>query len=174
MTLGPLLIGIYVFVFCRFMLWRTFGIPCWLVRNSPSSQRRCSARPHSVSSAATDLNNFGEITGSSLTGSGDWRATRWIVQPAPPSQQVALLDQGIQDLVAAGSLAPGVATALSAQLAAVQQALGSDNNTAASNVLGAFINALSAMLRTGRLTDAEATSLIAGAGRVVNQLGGGT
>ena len=48
----------------------------------------------------------------------------------------------------------------------------SGNTRAAVNQLRAFINSLEALVRSGRLTDAQATSLIVDAERLIDQLGG--
>ena len=76
------------------------------------------------------------------------------------------------DLIAAESLNEGETTSLHANLDAADRMVTSGETTAAVNQLEAFVLSLEAIVRSGRLTEAEATTLLVGAARLIDDLGG--
>ncbi len=125
-----------------------------------------------TSSSATDVNHFGEIVGSSLTTSGVWHATLWTIQPPDPKRQIDRLQALVEELASDGSLSQGQTNSVVVKLDAARRQLARDNLTAAANQLGAFINSVEALELSGQLGEADTASLIVGAQRLVEQLGG--
>ena len=125
-----------------------------------------------ANSSATDLNNFGQVVGASETALGESHATLRALQPPPPQTQLQRLADEVQAFAENGSLVQGAANSLTAKLEASSQMAENGNTIAAVNQLRAFINSLQAIVRSGRLTEAQAMSLIVGAERLIEQLGG--
>jgi DNA/RNA endonuclease G (NUC1) len=87
-----------------------------------------------------------------------------VLTPAQGAQNAAAL---VDQLVAAGRLAAGNATSLSAKLRAATDALQRGNPAAAVNQLGAALRELDAMTGSGRLAAADAEALRSYIGRVI-------
>jgi hypothetical protein len=71
-------------------------------------------------------------------------------------QQAALLIAQVNDLVSGGVLNEGNGNALTVKLNAAMASLNAGNVTAGVNQLHAFINQVNALLRSGKLTAAQA------------------
>jgi Beta-galactosidase jelly roll domain len=110
---------------------------------------------------AIDVFNFGFITGL------DYKATITI----EACTLEALLD-GVEALVAAGNLSRDQGHALSVKLAAALHLLERGKTKAAGNVIGAFLNQVGALVRSRRLSDADAGLLRDQAACVRTQLHG--
>jgi hypothetical protein len=68
------------------------------------------------------------------------------------------------------SLPEGTLNALNATLRAADTALGRGNRTAATNQMGAFINQVEALARSGRVTRAQADRVISAADRIIRSI----
>jgi len=91
-------------------------------------------------------------------------------QPPTPAQQIQSMRDYIAQLVIAGALNSGRGTALQAKLNAADQALSRNQKKAAANMLGAFVNQVEALVRTGRLGTMESQFLIGTANQVVSRI----
>jgi hypothetical protein len=110
---------------------------------------------------AIDVFNFGILTGL------DYKAT--ITVEACTLE--ALLDH-VEALVAAGKLSRAQGHALSVKLAAALRQLERGKTKAAGNIIGAFLNQVEALVRSRRLSDADAGPLRDQAACVRTQLHG--
>lgn len=88
--------------------------------------------------------------------SDDATQTVTVLTLAGGLQQAGVL---VDQLVAAGKINRGAANALQVKLDAAAKSLDNGNNGAAANQLEALLNELDAMVRSGRLTDADAAAL---------------
>jgi DNA/RNA endonuclease G (NUC1) len=82
--------------------------------------------------------------------------------------------QGIADLgaaLSAVSLNSGEVNSLEAKLQVAAKQLAKDNPTPATNILGAFINEMQAMMQSGRVSQAEGSPIVAYAQRVMASMG---
>jgi uncharacterized membrane protein len=81
-----------------------------------------------------------------------------------PAQAVADEVAAIADLVDSGTIPPNVAQSLISKL---QAALSATQPNAAINELGAFVNKVNALLKSGRISSATAAELIEAANRII-------
>jgi len=122
-------------------------------------------------SAGSDISAFGKVAGYAQNPQGYWHAALWTVPPAPAAQ-IDRLQGLVGELLDAGTLRGGEANALLSKLGSADRQAAKGNTTAAANQLGAFINGVEALARSGRMSVEEAEALISGAARIVDQLGG--
>ncbi len=116
-------------------------------------------------SYAVEINNAGQIVGVSLsTDMTVSRALLWT--PSTPQEQVAAIISRVKELLAEGVLARGEAMAMLAKLEAAAAQLAEGDVTAGCNVLQAFINHVTARMKTGKVPADEARSLIEAAQNV--------
>ena len=87
-----------------------------------------------------------------------------------PAQGVQNAIDMIGTLVASGKLDDGNANSLTSKLNAALKQLANGKNTPAGNQLKAFLNELDAMVRSGRLSDADADPMRAVVGRLIASL----
>lgn len=126
-------------------------------------------------SGAKDLNEIGHAAG--FTHRYGFIPVRWTIDldlacvpTATPAEQMAELADEVGALEDAGVLSRGVANALTAKLDAALNQLDRDNTTAAANQLGAFINAVEALIRSGRLHADTGAELIASARAIIDAI----
>lgn len=95
------------------------------------------------------------------TGNTGYVALLWAVPPPlPPTiQKINAVQTQLASLVTAGALAAADAAGLTAKLDATAQAIGRGSPTAASNVLDALLNQLAALVRSKRISQADADAL---------------
>ncbi|MFA6165263.1 MAG: hypothetical protein WC700_01470 [Gemmatimonadaceae bacterium] len=93
-----------------------------------------------------------------------------IVEVLESSDQVGLLQEEVNDLIAQGVLSPAQAEGLLAKLAAILDKIEKGQLKAASNQLGAFSNQVSAFANAGLLTEAQAKHLMDAAAYAAAQL----
>lgn len=91
------------------------------------------------------------------------------VTPSPDTQLEDIEDE-VAGLVGAGTLGSGNGNALRAKLESARASLADGDCDSARNKIGAFINQVSALVGTGRLTETEGQSLIDAANAVVEDL----
>ena len=89
-----------------------------------------------------------------------------------PLQGIANLGPMVAALGGRGGLNPGQLNSLQVKLHNASARLGEGNGTAASNVLGALLNELDALVRSGRVGDAAAAPIAEYARRVIASIGG--
>jgi hypothetical protein len=111
------------------------------------------------SGAAGDVNNHGQVVGSSAG-----HATMWVLPVSIPSALDQLMAQ-----VAAYGLPNGLTHALTVKLEACLASWQRDRSNAAANQIGAFIHEVNAK-RGKALTDAQADTLIRMAEIIVQAL----
>jgi N-formylglutamate amidohydrolase len=87
-----------------------------------------------------------------------------------PAQGVAALGALVTALVDRGVVAAGTGNSLQAKLDAAARQIERDNANAAGGQLGAFVNEVEAMARTGRLPAADAAALTTLAQRIVRSM----
>jgi len=85
-------------------------------------------------------------------------------------QGIAGLQTLVSTLERTGSLSQGNANALLATLRAAAASLARGNETSAVNQLEAFVNQVNAMVRSDRLTQAQADAMTAAAGRIIRSI----
>ena len=132
------------------------------------------------------INGSGMVGGYLRSGTLPAHATLWTVsvRPATPSEEIAILTDGIQSLAAAGKISAGEARSLMVLLAAAARQVGSlqaavamrqtydpGATAAAARLFEAFIRRIEALVRAGRLTESEAAPLIEAAQNAISQLG---
>jgi hypothetical protein len=93
-----------------------------------------------------------------------------VVTVITPQQGLEPAAGMIQQLASAGKLEAGNANSLSSKLSAAQLQLAKGNSTPAANQLSALLNEIDAMVRSGRLSAADAEQLQALVSRVVRSL----
>ncbi len=77
----------------------------------------------------------------------------------PPAEGIARAQGMVAALLTAGSISAGETESLQAKLLAAARAVGRGNTAAADGVLGALLNELDALVRSGRLSEAAAAPL---------------
>ena len=87
-----------------------------------------------------------------------------------PAERIALLSGDVAALVSDGKLTPGRGHSLRAKLAAAQARAARGRSISASHLLEAFAHEVGALLRTGRLPEAEGRALLAEASDIAAQL----
>lgn len=116
-------------------------------------------------------NSSGQISGSS-----DYEysvvAVLWEVElpPPTPQKQIALIDIKVDALVNTDILDQGEGTALVSKLDAATVQVNNENNKAARNILGAFLNTVEAFVNSERLTSVQAQPLIDSTNTAINSL----
>ncbi|PWT94311.1 MAG: hypothetical protein C5B55_02930 [Blastocatellia bacterium] len=90
---------------------------------------------------------------------------------ATPAEGLSNLISQIQGLVSAGVLNQGQGNSLIVKLEAAQASIASGNSNAACNQVGAFINEVDALIKSGRLTSAQGLQLIGEAETILGGLG---
>ena len=104
-------------------------------------------------------------TGATSTNPADFTMT-FTDEVDEPSLQIAAIGAAVELLESGGALRTGLANALSAKLdAAISEV--NDQPLAAANILGAFVNQVTALVRTGRLNAEDGASLISAAEDVI-------
>ena len=98
------------------------------------------------------------------------RTTAIFLVQRPAGEQIDVLIDLVDALVADGVINGGQATALKAKLEAAQQSAANGNATAAANQLNAFINQVEALVAAGILTAEEGDALIATAETILDSL----
>lgn len=83
-----------------------------------------------------------------------------LIPPPPPETQIANLTTAVNALVTSAVLSSGNANALTGKLDAALQQIANGNTTAAKNQLNAFVNQANALVKSKRLTSAQAQALI--------------
>ena len=121
---------------------------------------------HSYGSAGTFTVTV-QISDGSVTSSRT--ATVTVLTPVQGVQSVAALVSG---LASAGKLSNGNANSLLAKLNAASKQLDRGNTNPVSGQLGAFLNELDAMVRSGRLSPADAEPMRVLAQRILQSIGG--
>jgi pullulanase len=100
------------------------------------------------------------------------RTAAVFVAMRPPADQVALLAGDVQALAAAGLLKRGNASALLAKLGAAERHLRQGALPPARGELGAFVNQVEALAKTGQLPAVQAEALLAEARAILALIGG--
>lgn len=101
----------------------------------------------------------------------DLRLTRLSQGPIPtPAQQIDSLRARVDGLMAAGRLDQAEGRALTAKLDAAARALARGQEDTAANVLGAFVQQVEALVRTGRLPATDGQALMEAARLLIAQL----
>ena len=113
--------------------------------------------------AAYRISNAGVVAG---TAGG----VAVLFAPQTPSQEAEILAENIQTLITDGSVDSRDGSALQTHISAAVARIAADNHTAASNVLSAFKNKVSALLQSGRLSEADAMNLTAAADALITRL----
>jgi hypothetical protein len=126
----------------------------------------------STSSSADAINENGMIVGS-IQIDGDWLATVWTIggdtEPTVP-ELFEQLASAIDALLPSGTLNPGERNALESKQDNAQRFLQTGKIQPAVNLLTAFVNEVEALVRSGRLTDAEAQPLFDAAQEIIESL----
>ena len=104
-------------------------------------------------------------------GGGTSNIQTFTVNPTP-RYQVELLISQVERLVRDGVFTQGAGNSLTAKLKEAKKQLDSDRTDPAINMLGAFINEISAMIKAGRLSPQLGQPLIDSANIVITQLKG--
>ena len=86
------------------------------------------------------------------------------------AQATQTLAASVQALVTAGALLPSNGQPLQAKLTQATNAASAGNRTAASNMLGAFVNQVQALVKSGKLTAAQGQVLIDAARAIQHSL----
>jgi len=131
-------------------------------------------RLHPVQAASADpvvkTSSFDRAAG---TFAVPGRTAAVFVGSRPAARRIALLRDDVAALVSGGTLAPGLGHSLQAKLAAAQKQAARGNRTPAANQLEAFVNEVEALVRAGRLPEAEGRVLVAEASDIAAQLRAG-
>jgi hypothetical protein len=98
------------------------------------------------------------------------RTTAVFLVQRPAGEQIDVLIDQVDALVADGVINGGQATALKAKLEAAQQSAANGNATAAAKQLNAFINQVEALVAADILTAEEGDALIATAETILDSL----
>lgn len=130
----------------------------------------------SALSGGTDVNEIGHVSG--YTHHYGFTAVRWTIdlQEAcipifgTPAEETAKLSDEVGALEESGVFSAGEANSLTAKLDAALNQLDRGNTTAAANQLGAFINAVEALVRSGRLDAAAGDALIVHAQAIIDAM----
>lgn len=117
----------------------------------------------------------GYAVGSSYSvADGTYHAVLWkLPEVLTPEEIIALIEEAVAALTQDGTLNAGQATSLLASLKGVLDQYENDNANAAANKVGAFLNEVSAMHRSGRLDATQAAELTSLAERLLAAMGVG-
>jgi probable HAF family extracellular repeat protein len=125
------------------------------------------------SSGAHAVNALGQVVGGATDASGQGRATVWTVtqRPATPTEEVSILTNAVNDLVAAGLLTVPQSKPLLNILANAQKQIDKGHFAAAADVLEFdFIPKVQADVAQGILSAADGQTLIDAAQNAIHQL----
>lgn len=117
-------------------------------------------------SEVIEINNRGQVIGSSEGHVVLWNTLR----PATPTEEVSVLNGKVNALCTDGTLNHGQCQSLLARLNVVSTQLANENQKAAANVLGAFINHVRAFVSNGLLSSDAGQPLIDAAQSVIDAL----
>jgi probable HAF family extracellular repeat protein len=117
---------------------------------------------------ANSINESGWIAATQDLGGGASRAVLW--RPGTSDELIDVVSDGVDALVATGALNGGQGNSLGAKLEAAARALAGGRVRAATNQLEAFLNQLQALVRSGRLTEAQAQPLIAAVETAIDRM----
>jgi probable HAF family extracellular repeat protein len=120
-------------------------------------------------SQALAINERGQVAGSSSTAGGEAHAVVWQLTTSPTAALAALADN-VAALARAGKLTRGEAHALGAKLDQVARLLERGKHKTAGNVLGAFVNQVEALIRSGRLARSDGQPLRDAASCIIARL----
>lgn len=130
-------------------------------------------------SVGLDVNQTGLATGVSLIEGTRYNAVIWDLGGRPPpcgpettEEWIEYTEELIDQLLDAGDLTGGQANALTTKLERALDSLARGNERAATNQIGAFINQVEALVRSGRITAEEGDALIAAAQEALAAMGG--
>ena len=126
-------------------------------------------------SSASAINDSGQVVGTSDTGEGfgTRHAVLWTLgTTTTPDAALAGLVTNVEALVGSGALSQAEGHALTVKLEAALRHLERGKTKAAGNLVGAFLNQVAALVRSGRLSDGAAQPLRDQASCVAAQLGG--
>jgi probable HAF family extracellular repeat protein len=128
--------------------------------------------PGGHASSASAINDVGQVVGMSTNGEagGIRHAVLWTLGTAPDATLEGLVGD-VEALVASGVLSQAEGQALTVELEAALRLLEQDHTKAAGNLVGSFLNKIEGLVRSGRLSDADAQPLRDQATCVAAQLG---
>ncbi len=116
------------------------------------------------------MNNNGWVVGNAYSqSSGVQRPVLWRL--LTPVESVDQLADAVEDLVDDGTLSAGEANSLLAKLKVATGLINDGKTKAAGNVLDAFIQEVEALVRSGRLSDAQGQTLIDAALAILASIG---
>lgn len=141
-----------------------FGDGTMAVGTAPSTSHvYTSAGAYSATLTVTD--NDGE------TASVPYAVVVAAAPPPTPQQAIEHITATVRGLVGSDVLTSSIAGALTPKLGAAAQAIARGNTTAAKGQIGAFVNQVKALVKSGRLSSSEGQALIAAANAVIAALG---
>lgn len=127
---------------------------------------------HPIQAASTDAlvrtSGFNKSAGSFYVPQ---RTASVFLSQRPLTEQIALLIQDVDKLVAAGDIKQGQGNALKVVLGVAQEQAARGKNKSASTLLKAFIVEIRLFVRAGLLSTAQGQQLIDEAASIINQLG---
>lgn len=112
------------------------------------------------------------LVATDVRGLADTVETTAEVTAIPPAVGIARAVRSVEQLLAGGHLSRGEANSLLAKLSAAQRQVEAGNLTPVAGQLGAALNELDAMVRSGRLGAADAAATVEILERVLGVLGG--
>lgn len=115
-----------------------------------------------------ELYRVDPITGAKTLLTSGFPSVKGIAIYNPPTP--AAVSESVSELVDAGTLNSGEGKALTHQLDVAQKQVDGDNASAAIGQLSAFINKVTALIVSGRLTEDEGQSLIDAVNAIIEQL----
>ena len=123
---------------------------------------------------AEGISNLGQVVGGSWApDETQYRARLWsTLRPATPAEEITVLINDLNTLVANGVLNQGQVNGLLTKLSAVSRQLERENSAAATQLLQAFINQVRAYMNAGILSSVNGQTLIDAAQNAITQLGG--
>ena len=92
--------------------------------------------------------------------------------PQTTEEWIEYAEELIEQALADGDLTGGQANALTGKLEGALDALARGNDRAAVNKIGAFINQVDALVRSGRITAEEGNALVTAAQAALEAMGG--
>ena len=112
-----------------------------------------------VGSQAVASNITGQVVGWGGVG-GNLQAVIWYLAPPPtPTERIANIQSEIDAIAASGGLSAGNAKSLSSKAAAAAKAVQKGKNATGENILNAMLNQLDALLKSTRISPANALNL---------------
>ena len=143
--------------------------------NSKSGEMLELPTPGGACSGARDVNSQGQVVGRIWYGGmpSTSTAVMWKLEPPTPEAKIEKLKAQVATLSGEGALDQGQATSLLVKLDHALEHIGAGRTKTAINQLGAFINQVEALVRSGRLSESDGQTLIGAAQRVIDQLNEG-